>query len=342
MSSTHDREALRRLLYCGEWIESHALHIYLLHAPDFLGYDGAVEMAERPSADRRTGPSAQEGRKPDPRAGRRPSDPSGQRRVGGFYRSRQAGAGAPGRTVAPGAATRRSRRCVGRRVRVPRLRARARDRRAHDTETYAIERGRLISSAGLDLAPQSSRKPSSRNRCRTRPRSMPGSATGAVPRRPARPLQPQRRPALAAGAGGGEGGGPRAGVPQPVSQHRGAERRGAVRVRRGAAPHRRVRDARPVGGRGRATTGHRLRMDRGATRGALPPLRARCRRDHPFGADRAADLAESGQRSKTTCASSCRSVWSSTTRRSRTTASRRFVTTIRASRAPPTSLISRS
>src|SRR5439155_14090675 len=36
---------LRRLLYCGEWIESHALHIYLLHAPDFLGYAGAVEMA---------------------------------------------------------------------------------------------------------------------------------------------------------------------------------------------------------------------------------------------------------------------------------------------------------
>lgn len=36
---------LRRLLYCGEWIESHALHIYMLHAPDFLGYDGALEMA---------------------------------------------------------------------------------------------------------------------------------------------------------------------------------------------------------------------------------------------------------------------------------------------------------
>jgi coenzyme F420-reducing hydrogenase alpha subunit len=36
---------LRRLLYCGEWIESHALHIYLLHAPDFLGYAGAIEMA---------------------------------------------------------------------------------------------------------------------------------------------------------------------------------------------------------------------------------------------------------------------------------------------------------
>jgi coenzyme F420-reducing hydrogenase alpha subunit len=36
---------LRRLLYCGEWIESHSLHIYLLHAPDFLGFDGAIEIA---------------------------------------------------------------------------------------------------------------------------------------------------------------------------------------------------------------------------------------------------------------------------------------------------------
>jgi sulfhydrogenase subunit alpha len=36
---------LRRLLYCGEWIESHTLHIYMLHAPDFLGYEGAIEMA---------------------------------------------------------------------------------------------------------------------------------------------------------------------------------------------------------------------------------------------------------------------------------------------------------
>jgi coenzyme F420-reducing hydrogenase alpha subunit len=36
---------LRRLLYCGEWIESHALHVYMLHAPDFLGYQGAIDMA---------------------------------------------------------------------------------------------------------------------------------------------------------------------------------------------------------------------------------------------------------------------------------------------------------
>ncbi len=38
--------ALRRLLYCGEWIESHALHVYLLHAPDFLGYEDAIRLAK--------------------------------------------------------------------------------------------------------------------------------------------------------------------------------------------------------------------------------------------------------------------------------------------------------
>ena len=40
-------EALRRLIYCGEWIESHTLHVYLLHAPDFLGARSAIELAER-------------------------------------------------------------------------------------------------------------------------------------------------------------------------------------------------------------------------------------------------------------------------------------------------------
>jgi sulfhydrogenase subunit alpha len=38
--------ALRRLIYCGEWIESHALHVYMLHAPDFLGYQDAIQLAK--------------------------------------------------------------------------------------------------------------------------------------------------------------------------------------------------------------------------------------------------------------------------------------------------------
>lgn len=38
--------ALRRLLYCGEWIESHVLHIFMLHAPDFLGYQDSIQLAK--------------------------------------------------------------------------------------------------------------------------------------------------------------------------------------------------------------------------------------------------------------------------------------------------------
>lgn len=57
MSSVHAMESafgvkidgplrdLRRLLYCGEWIESHTLHATMLHAPDFLGFEGAFDMA---------------------------------------------------------------------------------------------------------------------------------------------------------------------------------------------------------------------------------------------------------------------------------------------------------
>ena len=46
ISPPNEIRELRRLLYCGEWIESHVLHIYMLHAPDFLGYDSAVAMAK--------------------------------------------------------------------------------------------------------------------------------------------------------------------------------------------------------------------------------------------------------------------------------------------------------
>jgi coenzyme F420-reducing hydrogenase alpha subunit len=41
-----DVKRVRRLLYLGEWIESHTLHVYMLHAPDFLGYESALEMVK--------------------------------------------------------------------------------------------------------------------------------------------------------------------------------------------------------------------------------------------------------------------------------------------------------
>ncbi|MEZ6123273.1 MAG: Ni/Fe hydrogenase subunit alpha [Planctomycetaceae bacterium] len=47
VSITPEIRRLRRLLYCGEWIESHTLHLYLLHAPDFLGFPSGLKMAER-------------------------------------------------------------------------------------------------------------------------------------------------------------------------------------------------------------------------------------------------------------------------------------------------------
>lgn len=78
---------LRRLLYCGEWIESQTLHIHLLHAPDFLGYPSAVELArdhraavERGLRIKQTGNAILE------QLGGRPIHPVNVR-VGGFYRA---------------------------------------------------------------------------------------------------------------------------------------------------------------------------------------------------------------------------------------------------------------
>ena len=72
---------LRRLLYCGEWIESHALHLYLLHAPDFLGYESAIHMAadhpalvERGLATRKAGNQAADHARRPSRASDQPTD----------------------------------------------------------------------------------------------------------------------------------------------------------------------------------------------------------------------------------------------------------------------------
>jgi coenzyme F420-reducing hydrogenase alpha subunit len=46
ISVTEPMRMWRRLLVCGEWIESHALHVHLLHAPDFLGYPDGLRMAK--------------------------------------------------------------------------------------------------------------------------------------------------------------------------------------------------------------------------------------------------------------------------------------------------------
>ncbi|MBU3749939.1 MAG: Ni/Fe hydrogenase subunit alpha [Mycobacterium sp.] len=77
--------ALRRLLYCGEWIHSHILHIYLLHAPDFLGVPDVMALAKSQRGAVERGLSLK-------KAGNRLQELIGGRsvhpvnvRVGGFY-----------------------------------------------------------------------------------------------------------------------------------------------------------------------------------------------------------------------------------------------------------------
>jgi sulfhydrogenase subunit alpha len=77
---------LRRLLYCGEWIESHALHIVMLHAPDFLGYPDGIAMArDHPDAVQRGLALKKAGNDLLTLLGGRAIHPVNVR-VGGFYR----------------------------------------------------------------------------------------------------------------------------------------------------------------------------------------------------------------------------------------------------------------
>ncbi len=78
---------LRRLLYCGEWIESHVLHIGLLHAPDFLGYHSGLEIAaDHPALVEKVLELKKVGNDVMELIGGRPIHPVNVR-LGGFYRA---------------------------------------------------------------------------------------------------------------------------------------------------------------------------------------------------------------------------------------------------------------
>ena len=79
--------ALRRLIYCGEWIESHALHVVMLHAPDFLGFPDAIQMAREHGEAVRSGLALKKAGNELMRAiGGREIHPVNVK-VGGFYRA---------------------------------------------------------------------------------------------------------------------------------------------------------------------------------------------------------------------------------------------------------------
>jgi coenzyme F420-reducing hydrogenase alpha subunit len=144
---------LRRLLYCGEWIASHVLHIVLLHAPDFLGYDDGVAMAkDHPQAVERGLRLKKAGNEVMRLVGGREIHPVNVR-VGGFYRipaRRELAAlrAALERALEDAIAT--ARWVAG--FEFPALERPYEFVALHHGEEYPMLAGRLRSSAGLDAA----------------------------------------------------------------------------------------------------------------------------------------------------------------------------------------------
>ena len=146
--------ALRRLMYCGEWIESHSLHVFLLHAPDFLGFESAWAMAR----DHR---EVVEGGLKIKATGNDLLRTIGGRaihpinvRVGGFFK-------APSRSeldaLVPGLEEARelAHKSVAwvSKLDFPDFEQDYQFVALHHPDRYAIEDGRLVSSSGLDIGP---------------------------------------------------------------------------------------------------------------------------------------------------------------------------------------------
>lgn len=143
---------LRRLIYCGEWIESHVLHVGMLHAPDFLGYDDAIAMAkDHPEIVRTVLRLKKLGNRIVSTIGGREIHPINLR-VGGFYRVPTPRELAPLREELLGARDDALAlvRWTGT-LEFPAL-ERTVDAVAlrHDGE-YPIDRGRIVGSDGLDI-----------------------------------------------------------------------------------------------------------------------------------------------------------------------------------------------
>ena len=172
---------LRRLIYCGEWIESHALHVFMLHAPDILGYDSAIEMARDHRGVVERGLQIKKaGNALHPRR-RRPRDPSGQRpRRRLLPRAAAARAARAGRAARARARARARGGALDGRPRGARLRARARVRRALDAGRAIRSRAAGSSRpAGSTSARASTRSTSRSSTSSTRPRCTRGCASAA-------------------------------------------------------------------------------------------------------------------------------------------------------------------
>ena len=145
--------ALRRLIYCGEWIESHALHVYFLHAPDFLGYNSAIDMAKDFPEQVQMGLRLKKvGNQIMILLGGREIHPINVR-VGGFYRvptKRELETLVPDLEWALDAAVNTAKWVAG--FPFPEFERNYEFVALQHPEEYAIHQGRIISNRGLDIA----------------------------------------------------------------------------------------------------------------------------------------------------------------------------------------------
>ncbi len=146
---------LRRLIYCGEWIESHALHVFMLHAPDFLGYQDAIRMAQDHPEVVKMGLRLKKiGNQVVTLVGGREIHPINVR-VGGFYRvPDQNGAGAPGRRTQMGPGGRPENGALGGGFPLPEFEADYEFVSLRHEAEYPFNEGRLVSNQGLDIPVQ--------------------------------------------------------------------------------------------------------------------------------------------------------------------------------------------
>lgn len=147
--------AMRRAMYCGEWLQSHALHVHLLALPDFLGFDSVIGMAQHHAAEVRRGLLLQAlGNDLIRLFGGRSVHPVGVC-AGGFYRA-PAVSEVQRVVTALRAAQPQARELLdwvlG--LPVPDITQEIVSVALHHPQEYAIARGRIVASAGLDIEAQ--------------------------------------------------------------------------------------------------------------------------------------------------------------------------------------------
>ena len=145
-------DRLRRLIYCGEWIESHVLHIYMLHAPDFLGFEDALQLAkEKPELVTRALKMKKIGNEIVKVLGGREIHPINMK-VGGFYRipsKNELRAMLDGLKWARDGAVETAK--IAASLEFPDFEREYDYVALSHPDEYAIHRGRIASSAGLDI-----------------------------------------------------------------------------------------------------------------------------------------------------------------------------------------------